>query len=149
MRNSPRGFGVTDIRPLLKSDTANGARMLTPSGFSTVGLAAPGRGRRQIVQCCPRGGVVPLLEVSIPSPFRGFVTCFSRFERPLQQLIARSRAGSICATHLARVYWGMRERFVGLLEWLAALGNAEGMEEWTADSVAARILAGRLRNDHA
>ena len=46
-------------------------------------------------------------------------------------------------------YWALRERFVGLLEWLAALGHAEGMNEWTADSEAARILAGRLRNDQA
>ena len=30
-----------------------------------------------------------------------------------------------------------------------ALGNAEGMKEWIDDSEAARILAGRLRNDHA
>ena len=29
-----RGFGVTDIKPLLKSDKANGARMYTPSGLS-------------------------------------------------------------------------------------------------------------------
>ena len=42
-----------------------------------------------------------------------------------------------------------RERFIGLLEWLAALGNAAGMAEWTRDSNAARILAGRLRNDQA
>ena len=46
-------------------------------------------------------------------------------------------------------YWGRREGFVNLLEWLAALGNAEGMGEWVADSDAARMLAGRLRNDHA
>ena len=46
-------------------------------------------------------------------------------------------------------YWTQRERFIGLLEWLAASGNAEGMSEWVADSNAARILAGRLRNDHA
>jgi hypothetical protein len=48
-----------------------------------------------------------------------------------------------------QVYWQLRERFVGLLEWLAALGNATDMGEWAADSEAARILAGRLRNDHA
>jgi hypothetical protein len=47
------------------------------------------------------------------------------------------------------VYWQLRERFVGLLEWLAALGNATDMGEWAGDSEAARILAGRLRNDHA
>ena len=46
-------------------------------------------------------------------------------------------------------YLGKREGFVNLLEWLAALGNAEGMQEWAADSEAARMLAGRLRNDHA
>ena len=46
-------------------------------------------------------------------------------------------------------YWGKRESFVALLEWLAALGNTEGMDAWIADSEAARILAGRLRNDHA
>ena len=46
-------------------------------------------------------------------------------------------------------YWGKREGFVNLLEWLAALGNAQGMNEWIADSEAARMLAGRLRNDHA
>ena len=32
---------------------------------------------------------------------------------------------------------------------LAQLGNTAGMEEWHDDSEAARILAGRLRNDHA
>ena len=42
-----------------------------------------------------------------------------------------------------------RERFSGLLEWLSQLGNAVGMEEWRKDSEAARILAGRLRNDQA
>ena len=46
-------------------------------------------------------------------------------------------------------YWGKREVFVYLLDWLAALGNAEGMQEWINDSDAARILAGRLRNDQA
>ena len=46
-------------------------------------------------------------------------------------------------------YWSRREGFVNLLEWLSALGNAQGMNEWSADSHAARILAGRLRNDHA
>ncbi len=31
-----RGFGVTDISPLLKSDKANGTRMHTPSGLEPV-----------------------------------------------------------------------------------------------------------------
>jgi hypothetical protein len=46
-------------------------------------------------------------------------------------------------------YWGQRERFIALLEWLASLGNAVGMGEWITDSEAARILGGRLRNDQA
>jgi hypothetical protein len=46
-------------------------------------------------------------------------------------------------------YWNQRERFISLLEWLSQLGNAAGMEEWHADSAAARILAGRLRTDQA
>jgi hypothetical protein len=46
-------------------------------------------------------------------------------------------------------YWGKRERFISLLERLAALANAEGMQDWIADSETARILAGRLRNDQA
>jgi hypothetical protein len=36
-----------------------------------------------------------------------------------------------------------------LLDWLAKLGNGAGLSEWIADSEAARILAGRLRNDQA
>ena len=34
-----RGFGVTDIRPLLKSDKANGTRMFTPTGLAASLLA--------------------------------------------------------------------------------------------------------------
>ena len=45
--------------------------------------------------------------------------------------------------------WALRERFVGLLDWLATLGNAGGMNEWIADSEAARILAECLGNDPA
>ena len=36
-----RGFGMTDIRPLLKSDKANGARVHTASGFTRTLLTAP------------------------------------------------------------------------------------------------------------
>ena len=50
---------------------------------------------------------------------------------------------------LGQGYWNKHEGFVNLPEWLAALGNAQGMQEWAADSEAARMLAGRLRNDHA
>jgi hypothetical protein len=50
---------------------------------------------------------------------------------------------------LGQGYWNKHEGFVNLPEWLAALGNPQGMQEWATDSEAARRLAGRLRNDHA
>lgn len=141
-----RGFGVTDIRPLLKSDQANGTRMHTPSGFAAAQLA-------------PVGGVE---DAMIPSrrgraaagashPFAG---------SPLRHLFFAVRETTVSDNNpepgrqylrdtFGQGYWQRRERFVALLDWLAALGNAEGMNEWATDSDAARILAGRLRNDHA
>ena len=143
-----RGFGVTDIRPLLKSDKANGTRMFTPSGFATTGLA-PVDGADANADSLPtrRGRAAS----GAPHPFAA---------SPLRHLLfaIRETASADNSPEPGRQYlrdtfgqgyWSQRERFVGLLEWLAALGNSEGMEEWTADSAAARILAGRLRNDHA
>jgi hypothetical protein len=46
-------------------------------------------------------------------------------------------------------YWSHRERFVQLLDWMARLGDTADMPDWVGDSTAARILAGRLRNDEA
>ena len=46
-------------------------------------------------------------------------------------------------------YWGKREGFIILLERLVELCNTEGFSDWSQDSAAARILAGRLRNDQA
>lgn len=141
-----RGFGVTDIRPLLKSDKANGARMLTPSGFAAAGLAAPGEGSA-VALPARRGRAA----AGAPHPFAA---------SPLRHLLFAIRETGATANDpepgrqylrdtFGQGYWGQRERFVGLLDWLAALGNAEGMGEWVDDSEAARILAGRLRNDHA
>lgn len=138
-----RGFGVTDIKPLLKSDKANGARMHTPSGFSSSGLA-------------PIGGN----ESAQPRRGRGTTSTHPFSTSPLRHLLfaVRETASADRSPELGRqylrdtfgqAYWGKRENFVGLLEWLSALGNAEGMGEWADDSEAARILAGRLRNDHA
>lgn len=138
-----RGFGVTDIKPLLKSDKANGARMHTPSGLASSGLA-------------PLGGI------DVVQPRRGRRTSSTHpfSTSPLRHLLfaVRETASADNSPEMGRqylrdtfgqAYWGRRESFVGLLEWISALGNAEGMSEWTLDSEAARILAGRLRNDHA
>lgn len=143
-----RGFGVTDIRPLLKSDKANGARMFTPTGFA-AGLLAPISGNSSSATSLParRGRT----GAGAPHPFAS---------SPLRHLMfaVRETAAADNSPEPGRQYlrdtfgqgyWTQRERFIGLLEWLAKLGNTAGMDEWLADSGAARILAGRLRNDHA
>ena len=141
-----RGFGVSDIRPLLMSDQANGTRMHTPSGFATGHLA-------------PVGGV----ENASPALGRGRATSGPAnpfAASPLRHLFFAIRETTTTDNSpepgrqylrdtFGQAYWQRREGFVGLLEWLAALGNAEGMGEWVNDSEAARILAGRLRNDQA
>lgn len=141
-----RGFGVNDIRPLLKTDKANGARMLTPSGFAASGLAPLSGGSTEALPA-RRGRV----GAGAPHPFAA---------SPLRHLLFAIRETTAADNSpepgrqylrdtFGQGYWGQREGFIGLLEWLAALGNAQGMAEWVADSEAARILAGRLRNDHA
>lgn len=143
-----RGFGVTDIRPLLKSDKANGARMFTPSGLEASLLAPIGGGESNDAVLPSRRGRVG---TSGPHPFAA---------SPLRHLMFAVRETTAADNSpepgrqylrdtFGQGYWTQRERFIGLLEWLAQLGNTAGMDEWRDDSEAARILAGRLRNDHA
>jgi putative DNA methylase len=143
-----RGFGVTDIRPLLKSDKANGARMHTASGFAAT-LLAQADGAVADTNALPtRRGRASSAAVH---PFA---------TSPLRHLLFAIRETAASDNNpepgrqylrdtFGQGYWNQRERFIGLLEWLAQLGNAAGMEEWHADSEAARILVGRLRNDQA
>ena len=146
-----RGFGVTDIKPLLKSDKANGTRVASASALAAsvlVAVGADGSGAAgQIGTNVGRGRAA----AAGPHPFAA---------SPLRHLLfaVRETAANDNSPEPGRQYlrdtfgqgyWGRREGFVNLLEWLAALGNAEGMGEWVADSDAARMLAGRLRNDHA
>lgn len=142
-----RGFGVADIKPLLKSDKANGTRVHTPSGFGTS-LLSPIDGAVEAAAALPRRGRA---SASGPHPFAA---------SPLRHLLF-----AICETAAAdndpnqgrqylrdtfgQTYWGRRESMVRLLDWLAALGNSEDTADWAKDSEAARILAGRLRNDDA
>lgn len=143
-----RGFGVTDIRPLLKSDKANGTRMFTSTGLG-ASVMGPVEGTQNAAPGLPaaRGRA----SAAGPHPFAA---------APLRHLMfaVRETAAADNSPEPGRQYlrdtfgqgyWGKREGFVHLLEWLAALGNAEGMGEWVTDSEAARMLAGRLRNDHA
>lgn len=143
-----RGFGITDIKPLLKSDKANGARMFTPSGLQSSLLAPVVGNDSNVADLTSRIG---RQGASARHPFA---------TSPLRHLMfaIRETAATDNSPEPGRQYlrdtfgqgyWMQRERFIGLLEWLAQLGNTVGMEEWIDDSEAARILAGRLRNDHA
>jgi putative DNA methylase len=140
-----RGFGVDDVKPLLKNDKANGARMYTPSGLG-AGLLAPVGGGNAAAALPVRRGRTSASHPFAASPLRHLMfavretTVADNSPEPGRQYLRDT---------FGQDYWGKREGFIALLEWLAALGNAEGMQEWTADSEAARILAGRLRNDHA
>lgn len=140
-----RGFGVDEIKPLLKNDKANGARMYTPSGLG-AGLLAPVGGGNAGAALPVRRGRTSASHPFAASPLRHLMfavretTVADNSPEPGRQYLRDT---------FGQEYWGKREGFVALLEWLAALGNAEGMQEWSADSEAARILAGRLRNDHA
>ncbi len=140
-----RGFGLTDIKPLLKSDKANGARMHTASGFAAATLAGATSESGPAAVRRGRGAT------GAPHPFA---------EAPLRHLLFALRETAVAdnSPDLGRQYlrdtfgqgyWQLRERLVGLLEWLASLGNTADMGDWAKDSEAARILAGRLRNDHA
>ena len=143
-----RGFGVTDIRPLLKSDKANGARMFTPTGLA-AGLLAPVQGVETNTPVLParrgRAGA------GAHHPFAASALRHLMFA--VRETTAADNSPEPGRQYLrdtfGQGYWSKREGFIALLEWLAALGNAEGMNEWTSDSESARILAGRLRNDHA
>jgi len=143
-----RGFGVTDIRPLLKSDKANGARMFTPSGLE-ASLLAPIEGSEANDTTFPmrrgRAGAAG------PHPFASSPLRHLMFA--VRETTASDNSAEPGRQYLrdtfGQGYWTHRERFIGLLEWLAQLGNTAGMDEWREDSEAARILAGRLRNDHA
>lgn len=146
-----RGFGVLDIKPLLKSDKANGTRVATPTGLAATVLVAAHAGDAGTTGQLGTQSTRGRASASGPHPFAA---------SPLRHLMFAVRETAVADNSpepgrqylrdtFGQGYWGKREGFVNLLEWLAALGNAEGMQEWAADSEAARMLAGRLRNDHA
>jgi adenine-specific DNA methylase len=141
-----RGFGVMDIKPLLKNDKTNGARMYTPSGLASS-LLGP-MTSPQSVDFTP--AIRGRAGSGVAHPFASSPLRHLMFA--IRETAAADKSPEPGRQYLrdtfAQAYWTKREGFVGLLEWLSALGNAEDMNEWDDDSEAARILAGRLRNDH-
>lgn len=144
-----RGFGVADIKPLLKADKANGASMHTPSGLESALLAAPSGAAPVAGTLLARRGRAA---TSAPHPFASSSLRHLLFA--IRETVAANNDPEpgrqyLRDTYGPSVYWQHRERFLALLEWLAGLGNTAGMEAWATDSAAARLLAGRLRNDQA
>lgn len=141
-----RGFGVTDIKPLLKNDKANGARMYTPSGLSSTLLSTATGAQTADSPLARRGRAGN----GVAHPFASSALRHLMFA--IRETAAADNSPEPGRQYLrdtfGQAYWTKREGFVGLLEWLSALGNAEDMNEWADDSEASRILAGRLRNDH-
>jgi putative DNA methylase len=143
-----RGFGLTDIRPLLKSDKANGARMHTATGFAATLLAQADGAVADSNALPTRRGRASSAAVHpfATSPLRHLLFA-------IRETAANDNNPEPGRQYLrdtfGQNYWNQRERFISLLEWLAQLGNAAGMEEWHTDCEAARILVGRLRNDQA
>lgn len=141
-----RGFNLSDIRPLLLSDKANGARMRTAGDFGNATLASTGSDATTALPArrgrAAAGGPHPFAT----TPLRHLLFAIRETHRhhdepePGRQYLRDT---------FGQRYWQLRERCVHLLDWLSALGNTAGMAEWTADAHAARLLAGRLRNDHA
>jgi putative DNA methylase len=141
-----RGFGVTDIKPLLKNDKANGARMYTPSGLASTLLGTATGAQSSDLQLARRGRAGS----SVVHPFASSALRHLMFA--VYETAAADNSPEPGRQYLrdtfGQAYWTKRESFVALLEWLSALGNTEDMNEWADDSEASRILAGRLRNDH-
>ena len=141
-----RGFGVTDIKPLLKSDKANGARMFTPSGLAASTLVSSNFQSKAPLPA--RRG-----KAAATGPHAFATTTLRHLLFAIRETVGADNNPDPGRQYLrdtfGQGYWSHRERFISLLEWLSALGNTGGMAEWTTDSTAARLLAGRLRNDHA
>jgi hypothetical protein len=114
-----RGFGVREVKPILASTTANQTRIKTASQF---GLGAEGFG----------GTVLRQLLFAVHASRQD--------ENP-----------SVGLRYLKDElvdYWQLRQRLISILDWLAPLAQAEGMEDWKDDGEYARLLAGLLRGDH-
>ena len=140
-----RGFGIEDIKPLLKSDKANGARMNTPTGLGGALLSSV-IGSTTSTELSSRRG-----RQSVSHPFAS--TSLRHLMFAIRETAAADNNPEPGRQYLrdtfGQDYWGKREGFIILLERLVELCNTEGFTDWSQDSAAARILAGRLRNDQA
>ena len=91
-----RGFGVSEIKPMLKSDKANGARMHTANGFADKLLETPKDASNE--NPAPRQGTAS----SHPSPSSHSATSSSPSARPPPTKTTPSPAAAISATASAK-----------------------------------------------
>jgi adenine-specific DNA methylase len=134
-----RGFGLKDIKPLLVSDKANGARVRTPKDFGTVTLESADAQRATI-----KGKTGPHEFASTDVRHLLFAV------REVSENSSDTELGrTYLKDYLGSLYWSRRSKLIGILEWISCLSAFDGMEQWENDSTSARLLAGRLRNDTA
>jgi adenine-specific DNA methylase len=134
-----RGFGLKDIKPLLLSDKANGARMRTPLDFGTLTLASMEEQR-----AITKGKTGPHEFASTDLRHLLFAV-WEVSENNSDTELGRN----YLKDYLGSLYWTRRSKLIELLEWLACLSAFDDMVTWVQDSESARLLAGRLRNDTA
>ena len=123
-----RGFGVTDIKPLLKSDKANGARMFTPTGLA-ASLLAPVRGRRS--RCRSAAGPPwPCRHGSAPHPFAAAPLRHLMFA--IRETAAADNSPEPGRQYLrdtfGQGYWGKREGFICPARMARRAGQRRGHE---------------------
>ena len=134
-----RGFGLKEIKPLLVSDKANGARVRTPKDFGTVTLESADAQRATI-----KGKTGPYEFASTDVRHLLFAV------REVSENSSDTELGrTYLKDYLGSLYWSRRSKLIGILEWISCLSAFDGMEQWENDSTSARLLAGRLRNDTA
>ena len=134
-----RGFGLKDIKPLLLSDKANGARVRTPKDFGTVTLESADAQR-----AITKGKTGPHEFASTDVRHLLFAV------REVSENNSDTELGrTYLKDYLGSLYWSRRSKLIGILEWISCLSAFDGMEQWENDSTSARLLAGRLRNDTA
>jgi adenine-specific DNA methylase len=123
-----RGFGANDYADLLESTRANETRLKTASEFGRKGLGSFG---------------------SAGDAFSDSLVRQCLFSVWLTVKNEGTKEGmDYLHTELREAYWSDREKIIGVLEYLAALGLSSTMEDWKKDSHAAGLLAGAVRNDH-
>lgn len=116
-----RGFGVREYTHLMADSSANKTRFKNATEFGSGELGKEGFGRTHV-----RHALFAIHE--------------AREQNDAQ-------AGRLWLRNEVSGYWSQRKKLLEILRYLAAMGTAS--DTWTADSDAARLVAGAVENDTA